>query len=212
MVAGIGVEAIRLGGSALISALVAVGTVVLTFKLNSRRDRIKGLDGLESEMALNQEIAETHIQELLENLGHRQIQVEKYTPLLELETTAFEAVKNQGLLMRYSSEVQRKITGHYQMVERVNKTIQRREEATAGIGPKDQSTPHEQYTQMMMAWEDQTVSMLLELTGLDALSVNVADIEHEPLRLRLENVDPDKEPVYGFDKVRRTVQHEKSLH
>lgn len=120
--------------SAVVGILTAVVSVFLTFYLYRIRDEIIALRAIKQESEHNQEIAEDTIEYIEQDLQLEDDGQERLDAVETFHTSAFENIKNSGVLTRLPASLQNKITSHYNRVSWINRQIIFREQLRGGAG------------------------------------------------------------------------------
>lgn len=127
-----------MGGTPVVSVVVglltAVVSVFLTFYLYRKRDEIIALRAIKQEARHNQEIAKEIIEYISQDLQLDEADQERLDAVETFHTSAFENIKNSGVLARLPEHEQKQITSHYNRISWVNRQIIYREQLRGGAG------------------------------------------------------------------------------
>jgi len=179
----------NLVGSLITGSLTAIVTVVLTFLFYKRRDKIRSLRAVQSEIEQNREIAEDLKPYLSQDIKWSVSNSERTDSLGQFHTSAFRSALNNGVLMTIQEETRNSILNHYQDIEKINDQIDYREQLRAGSG------------RSMGSYRDRRVS--LNVLILQLLQKQLSEDLRDQLEEALEDVEdsPTAEFVSPGDTV-----------
>lgn len=180
--------------TATVSALTAVFSVILTFFLYRKRDKINTLRAIKSEAEQNRETAETIHRHVSGDMLLRKEGKERPPSLSHFSTYAFQTAKNAGVLARLPADVRDTITKHYTLIETTNHQLEYRQRM------RSTSRALSGFTELMNSL-DLVIQLKLH-------SLGTADLSDLPVERTAEELESVNEETATFDEVIKAVDGE----
>lgn len=180
--------------TATVSALTAVFSVILTFFLYRKRDKINTLRAIKSEAEQNRETAETIHRHVSGDMLLRKEGKERPPSLSHFSTHAFQTAKNAGVLARLPADVRDTITKHYTLIETTNHQLEYRQRM------RSTSRALSGFTELMNSL-DLVIQLKLH-------SLGTADLSDLPVERTAEELESVNEETATFDEVIKAVDGE----
>lgn len=180
--------------TATVSALTAVFSVLLTFFLYRKRDKINTLRAIKSESEQNRETAETIHRHVSGDMLLREEGKERPPSLSHFSTHAFQTAKNAGVLARLPADVRETITEHYTLIETTNHQLEYRQQM------RSTSRALSGFTELMNSL-DLVIQLKLH-------SLGTADLSDLPIEETPEEIEEMNEGTATFDEVIKAVDGE----